>query len=192
MRAVLDSNVLVSAFLFRDRGVPADILRHLAAGAFVHVTCGAILDEVEDVLLRHPEIVARYHCTPEVAAVYRAGVEATAVRAEVRGPFPAVSSDPGDDGALACALAGAAGYLVSGDHTRLSVGQYRGVRILTPREFPTVLEARDTNNKRPTGRWGATVNQAGNARMPHRAYRAGRPRARRYHGQRTMEPGREA
>jgi hypothetical protein len=68
---------------------------------------------------------------------------------------------------LICALAGAAGYLVSGDHTRLSVGQYQGVRILTPREFLTVLEAGDTNNKRPTVRWGATVNRAEEARMPH-------------------------
>jgi predicted nucleic acid-binding protein len=47
----------------------------------------------------------------------------------------AACRDPQDDKFLALALSGGAQAIVSSDDDLLSMGQFRGVRILTPREF---------------------------------------------------------
>ena len=47
----------------------------------------------------------------------------------------AVKDDPDDDKYLAAALIGRAGFVVSGDHHLLDLGEYQGVTILTPRRF---------------------------------------------------------
>ena len=44
-----------------------------------------------------------------------------------------VSADPDDDKFLAVAVAGAAGYVVSGDKHLLAVGGWHGIRVLKPR-----------------------------------------------------------
>jgi predicted nucleic acid-binding protein len=46
---------------------------------------------------------------------------------------------PEDDHRLGCAAAGRVEYLVTGEEELLAVGRYRGVTILTAREFLSVL-----------------------------------------------------
>ncbi|MDL1895475.1 PIN domain-containing protein [Anaerolineae bacterium CFX7] len=46
-----------------------------------------------------------------------------------------VPNDAKDDAILACAKAGKAHYIVSGDEQLLQLREYRGIKILTPREF---------------------------------------------------------
>lgn len=54
----------------------------------------------------------------------------------------AVEKDPDDDKYLAAALEGRAGYLVSGDSDLLELHEYKGVSIVTAREFLSVIEGR--------------------------------------------------
>ena len=51
-----------------------------------------------------------------------------------------ISDDPSDDRFLEAAVAGGCQYLVSGDPHLLRVGEYRGVTILTPAAFASVVE----------------------------------------------------
>jgi predicted nucleic acid-binding protein len=51
-----------------------------------------------------------------------------------------VAEDEEDDLVLATAVAGDAAYLVTGDRMLRSLGRYRNVTILSPREFLTVLQ----------------------------------------------------
>ena len=44
-----------------------------------------------------------------------------------------IREDPPDDRYLECAVEGEAEYIVSGDQHLLSLGEYRGIRVLTPR-----------------------------------------------------------
>jgi predicted nucleic acid-binding protein len=44
-----------------------------------------------------------------------------------------------DDAILATALSGKADFLVTGDRQLLRLGTYRGVRIVTARDFLTIL-----------------------------------------------------
>lgn len=60
IRVVLDSTILVSAFLVK--GGPANELLHQAeAGVFAVCLCSAILEETRRVLLDYPRIRKRYH-----------------------------------------------------------------------------------------------------------------------------------
>jgi uncharacterized protein len=51
-----------------------------------------------------------------------------------------ISADSDDDTDIACAIAGRASFIVTGDPDLLDLRQHAGVRITTPREFVTVLQ----------------------------------------------------
>jgi predicted nucleic acid-binding protein len=50
-----------------------------------------------------------------------------------------VKDDPDDDKYVVAALLGRAGYVVSGDHHLLDLGEYPGIRIVKPRQFLELL-----------------------------------------------------
>jgi hypothetical protein len=52
----------------------------------------------------------------------------------------AVGADPDDNKYLVAALEGRADFVVSGDRHLLDLGEYEGVRIITPRAFLTMLQ----------------------------------------------------
>ena len=59
----------------------------------------------------------------------------TAIRVRPR-PLPRqVCSDADDDKFLSCAIAGKAKYVVTGDKSLLATSGYRGITVLTPRDF---------------------------------------------------------
>ena len=137
-RAVLDSSVLVSAFL-KPGSLPASLLARAREGAFSLVLSTYILEETATVLVR-PKTLGRYRCSiDEVGRFCRALVAV----AEMVGELPdieAVPNDPKDDPIVATAVAGKADYLVTGDRAHLlPLGQYQGVRIVSPRVFLDLL-----------------------------------------------------
>ena len=135
-RVVVDSNVLISAFLFRDRGgVPAEVMRLLSEGRIELCLCRAILDEVEGALTRSKQAQRRYNYTPETAAEYRSVLEASATIIDPVPVIPRTSRDPDDDVVLACAVAAGAAYLITGDKDLKVLGRYENTDIVTPSEF---------------------------------------------------------
>ncbi len=46
-----------------------------------------------------------------------------------------ICRDPKDDKLLACAVEGNADYIVTGDIDILDIGSYKGVKIVTPKDF---------------------------------------------------------
>ena len=140
-KAVLDSSVLVSAFI-KPHGTTAKLLRAAEGGAFVLYLSPEILSETAEVLLR-PKITERYRRAPGAAQEFCAGLAESAqlVRglAELRGAVPL---DPKDDKIVATAVKAGAGYLVTGDRRHLlSLGEYEGIKVVTPREFFDLLGA---------------------------------------------------
>lgn len=135
-RVVLDTNILVSAFLFSERGgPPVELLRSAKEKRFTLITSEAMLDELEGVLTRDARAQERYGYTSEAVTAYRTLLEARAVVVKPRKPFPKVSRDPDDDLILATAALAKADYLVTGDNDLLTIGEHQGARIVTPRQF---------------------------------------------------------
>lgn len=137
MKAVLDSSVLVSAFL-SPTGTPAQLFSAGSEGAFTICVSETILDETERALLR-PALKARYRYSTEEVARYLALVSRASV---IAGDVPSIepaARDPADDAILACAVAADAAYLVTGDDDLLSLIEHRGICIVTPRQFLALL-----------------------------------------------------
>ena len=136
LRAVIDTNVIVSA-LINAEGVPAAVMRALEEGRFVLVTSRAINAEILEVV-RRPRLQKRYGPTWKISTL--AQMLEKRARVVVDPPPVAFSPDPNDDKFLSAAVGGKAGYLVTGDiKDLLSLGEYRGVRIVSPRRFLEVL-----------------------------------------------------
>ena len=128
MRIVLDTNVLMSAIFFA--GVPARILAAWGEGRFDLVAS-------VDVLTEYQRVGARLHRQfPSVALqpVLDLVVRETWLVEPIRVPESACA-DPDDLKFLACAAAGSATCIVSGDRALLRATGFRRIGVLTPREF---------------------------------------------------------
>ena len=131
MRAVLDTNVLLSGLLWR--GTPHTLIEQFTTwGALLTlVSSPALLAELDEVI-RRPKFqaaLARSNTDPEqvLSKVWQL--------AEVIDPPPLpapVSHDPDDDAVLALAVAAQADLIVSGDRDLLALGRYQGVSIVDP------------------------------------------------------------
>jgi putative PIN family toxin of toxin-antitoxin system len=128
-RLVFDTSTLVGAVL-RPRSVPAQALAAAWEVAEVIVSADT-LAELRQVLSRARLDTYR---EPALRQAFLAHYEAMTWLVE---GIDAVAAcrDPQDDKFLALALSGGAQAIVSSDDDLLSMGQFRGVRILTPREF---------------------------------------------------------
>lgn len=124
MRVVLDTNVLISAFVFPG-GAPEFVYRAAIGRRVQLVTSPPLLAEFGRVLSE------KFDWEPAqveegVGQITRIG---TVVRPQRR--LSVVADDPDDDRALEAAVAGDADAIVSGDRHLLRLGRWEGIPILT-------------------------------------------------------------
>ena len=137
-RAVLDSSALVSAFI-TPKGPAGQLVRAAQRGTFQLCLSAEILEETAGVLVRL-KITDRYRRKPGAAQAFCSGLAAAALLVRDLPVLEAVPLDPKDDMIVATAVAASADYLVTGDCRHLLVlGQYEGIRILSPRTFLELL-----------------------------------------------------
>lgn len=117
MRAVLDTNVLVSA-LIAPRGAPALLFRAWLDGEFELVVSPRLLDELERVLA-YPKLRRRVS-TDQADTVLRLLRSSAEHHDDPDTPAPVSSPDPDDDFLVALAAAASA-HLVSGDRDLLGL-----------------------------------------------------------------------
>lgn len=124
-RAVFDTNVFVSAYAFG--GKPAQLMRAAIASDIVLVTSPMILAELARVLADKLAFDSR-----EVEDVLGQIVRV----AEIVRPISRIEliSDEPDNRVLECAREGAAEWIVSGDSHLLAIGEFEGVRTVSPSE----------------------------------------------------------
>lgn len=138
MRLVLDTNVVLSALLWR--GAPHKLV---AAGREKNVafyTSAALLQELAGVLDRRQFakiLAASRITTAKVLHEYTGFVHV------VKAPSLAepVCPDPDDDAVLACAVTARADLIVSGDSDLLDLKQHQGMPIIPPAEALNRIEA---------------------------------------------------
>lgn len=137
MRAVADSNVVVSGLLWRG---PSRALLDLAREGRIELfTSLELLGELLDVLGR-PKFQPRLQLAAVAPIDLVVGYASLATRIHTREREPVIAEDPDDDAVLACALAAEADVIISGDRHLLALEVYRGITILTPRRALDSLE----------------------------------------------------
>jgi putative PIN family toxin of toxin-antitoxin system len=130
MRAVLDTNVLISSVI--STGVPHEIVVKGFSSEYQIVVSVATLTEFRDTLLKYPE---KFHMDEDDV---QQEVETIRYFAEFVDPdeeITAVEDDPDDDKFLEAAVAGNVDYIVSGDRHLLDLDSFRGIEIVEPRAF---------------------------------------------------------
>lgn len=127
MRAVFDSNIFISAFAIPGGRAETALIK-VAEGGIQLAISQAIIHEVLDVLARkfdrHPEELAR-------VAVYLSELaDVVTPRRRLK-----VLRDEPDNRILECAVTAKAKIIVTGDRAMLALGEYRGTRILSLKDF---------------------------------------------------------
>lgn len=137
MRAVLDTNVLLSGLLWH--GTPHALIEQVRAGTLSMVIS-------EDLIAELARTISR---TKFQTALARSGTDPQQMLAEIRRlaemidptPLPApISRDPDDDNVLALAVAAQVDCIVSGDDDLLVLGAYVGIPIITPAQALSMLQ----------------------------------------------------
>ena len=128
MIVVIDTNVWISALQFaRRRGTPTLALEK-AMSEDVIATC----DEIEAEIVR--VLTEKFFWEVHRATGALKAVLVRSTRVKVRGTVKECR-DPDDDMFLECAALAKADLLVAGDKDLLTLGAYRGTRIVTPLEY---------------------------------------------------------
>ena len=128
-RVVIDTNILVSAML-SSRSVSGQTVRW-AAQTYILLASEATMAEAEDVLQRpkFDALVSRA-ARAEFLVRYREAVKFIPIVSRIK-----ICRDARDDKFLDLAIDGNAGMIVTGDDDLLVLNPFRGVRIVTPRQF---------------------------------------------------------
>jgi uncharacterized protein len=134
-RAVLDPNVLVSAFISQRGGSPDLIVRAWREGAFELVVSPQVIAELTDVLAK-PKFALQ--AADGRAEAYLDALAGDAIHIEDPPDPPAASPDSSDDYLIALARAARADVIVSGDSHLTQLVDPKPP-VLTPREFAEQL-----------------------------------------------------
>lgn len=138
-KIVLDTSILVSAFLKQIEGAPSfDLLRLSESNAYELFISDDILEETARVLLEDSRRRKRYDY-PDAAVIEFC--QSLGRYAMVVGEVPQVRivRDPNDDMIVACAIAAGAAFVVTRDKDMLSLDHYEGISFVTPETFLQVL-----------------------------------------------------
>ena len=128
MKAVFDTTVLVAALV--TEGLCSKIVVRGRKKQFQLIACPIILREFEDVLIKKFSIT-----TNEARSALQIISEAMHSIVYPAQSLQGICRDPDDDAILACAVEAGADYLVTGDMDLLELKVFKGIRIVTPREF---------------------------------------------------------
>jgi len=127
MRVVIDTNVLISSFWGKK---PGEVIDLWSKGALTAVISPDILQEYLEVMQRFKLKEEDMDAVMEVLSDTAHNIYVTPHE-----KVNAVKKDSSDNKFIECAIAGKAGYIISGDRQLRDVGEYKDVKILTPAEF---------------------------------------------------------
>ncbi len=128
MKAVIDTNVFVSSFF---GGNPRKVIDLWKTGDLTLCLSAPIVDEYTTVLRR-----LGLEGEDELGELLNLFARGTHILFAAKTPeITVVRDDQADDKFIECAVALKAEIIITGDRALRDVGNYMGIRILSPREF---------------------------------------------------------
>jgi putative PIN family toxin of toxin-antitoxin system len=143
MRAVVDTNVLISGFLSRS-SFPAKIIDNWVDHLFTPVVSPELIKEYTTVLARDKFSVLG---TLEKRMFILQGLLSLPwlVLVYPEEKVDLISADKKDNMLLECAIAGDVQVIVSGDTHLLDLNTFRGIKVFSAREFMQKIESKKGN-----------------------------------------------
>lgn len=135
MKAVLDSNVIISALISRE-GPPARLFELWRAGDF-EIVCSPLLLKELSLALSRPKL--RRYVPPKEAALALSLLRSEATTMKDLKTPPSVTSVDADDDYLIALAEESRSVLVSGDSDLLELADR--IPVFSPRDFLTLLTA---------------------------------------------------
>lgn len=133
-RVVLDTNVLISALI--KSGKPRTLVFELLGRKTQLILSRNILDEFIEAA-GDPEL--RRYVDEEDITLFLRFLATIGKIIRVKSRFKVINQDPDDDIILRTAYDGKADYIVSGDKHLLSLGEFKGIKIVTVDETLKLL-----------------------------------------------------
>jgi len=138
MKVVLDTNLLISAFI-APNGELAQVVKLLQSEGFHLLLSADVFTEIERVL-RYPRLRTLYHYTDAQIDAFVDGIRCIAVWVEETESLAAVQTTETENRFIALAVAGSARYIVTGDKRHLlTIRRYQSIEIVSPTEFGALL-----------------------------------------------------
>ncbi len=134
VRAVVDTNVLVSALI--NRGKPRTLVLRLLEGHSI-ILSSEILAELADVMSRDKFKAIKKSRVETFESVLIRGSVIVKPLKMFKG---VIVEDPDDEMVLSVAYAGNAEYIVTGDRHLLNLEEFKGIRILKVSEMLEIVE----------------------------------------------------
>ena len=128
LRAVLDTNVYLSIFVFPESRI-FDLWRLAREGRYTVVISPFIVRELMEKLREKFGVPAEAREIIKRRVLRRADIVQPTTVPTV------IADDPDDDHILACAVAGEAAIIVSGNKHLLRLREYHGIPIVRPMDF---------------------------------------------------------
>ncbi len=129
MRVVLDTNVFISG-IFWEKGACGEIIHAWKQHRFLLVTSLPIVEELMKVLKEF-----KIKMSNDLMKEWRTMILQNALVVVPSQKLNVVEGDPDDNKFFEAATAGKAECLVSQDKLVLKIGQYRNVKVVSPRQF---------------------------------------------------------
>ena|SRR3989344_1994871 len=129
-RAVIDTNVLVSAALIK-LGKPRKIFEKFLNGEIILIESEELITELKDVLMRSK---FKFITIGEKEIFIKSLTELCEI-VEPKQKFEIIKEDSDDNIVLETAVQGKTDYIISGDEHLLKLKEFRGIKILSPKEF---------------------------------------------------------
>jgi putative PIN family toxin of toxin-antitoxin system len=134
LRIVVDTNLFVSSLLNRH-GAPAQVIDAWRNRQYLLVVSEPIITEIRRVI-SSSSIQEKYAILdPDIEELLFLINHEALVVPGLAAVMDAIPDDPQDEMFLACAVDGQADMIVSGDRHLLVLQEYRGIPILTARQF---------------------------------------------------------
>ena len=138
LKVVIDTNQFVSSFL-NKHGPSDQLLDAWKKHHFILVISDEILEEIKKVFL-YPRIFQKYNLNEEDLKNLLNLLEHEAVVITPQERVDVIKNDPDDNKFLACAFAGDAQYIISGDKDLRELGKFKNTLIVSVKEFLGILK----------------------------------------------------
>lgn len=142
MKVVLDTNLLISAFI-TPNGEPAQVVKLLQSEDFYLLLSPDVFRELERVI-QYPKLRKLYQYTDEQVEDFLEGIRRIAIWLEATETLSVVHNDESDNRFIELAVAGSARYIITGDKKHLlKIRRYQLIEIVSPTEFLALIRAKN-------------------------------------------------